>query len=215
MARKHLVADRFRRIWRIIEEIAQEPGKSRRDLAQTYGLSERQLQSDLNLIRTDIGLPLVRRQGYRFEIEQRALPPALTLREAQLLLLALRMLGRDRAVLQNELLALLRKLPGLFPPHLRPLADRALGSSGRNANPRGQRDDIFTTLSEATVRKAQVRLHYPPGDDSSSIQEPIVRAELLLPYSKSWYLIGQCAQRKRVMMFDLESVTAVTPLFRV
>ena len=32
MERKRLVADRFQRIWHIVEYIAREPGKSRREL---------------------------------------------------------------------------------------------------------------------------------------------------------------------------------------
>ena len=45
---------------------------------------------------------------------------------------------------------------------------------------------------------------------SSPIPEPIVRPELLLPYLNSWYLIGECRQRNRTMMFNLDAVTAVT-----
>jgi hypothetical protein len=37
-----------------------------------------------------------------------------------------------------------------------------------------------------------------------------VRPELLLPYLNSWYLIGECRQRNRTMMFNLDAVTAVT-----
>src|SRR3954454_1033024 len=69
MERKRLVADRFRRIWHIVEDIAETPGKSRRELADKFHLSERQVQADLNIIRTDMRLPLVRRQGYRFFAE--------------------------------------------------------------------------------------------------------------------------------------------------
>ncbi|MFN0071343.1 MAG: helix-turn-helix transcriptional regulator [Chloroflexota bacterium] len=214
MAKKHLVADRIRRVWRIVEDIAQEPGKGRKDLADKYSLSERQVQDDLNLIRADMHLPLVRHQGYRFEAHRTSSTPAFTLREAQLLLLAVRQLGRDRAVLQRELTALLRKLPSLFPPHLKPLADRILLSMTPLSGGRRNDDEIFDLLSEAAVRKAQVQLHYPTNDVSSPIQEPIVRVELLVPYSESWYLIGQCQQRNRLMMFDLENVVSVTPLFR-
>ena len=63
---KRLVAERFRRIWQLVEDIASEPGKSRKELAGQYSLSERQVQADLNVIRREMNLPLVRRQGYRF-----------------------------------------------------------------------------------------------------------------------------------------------------
>jgi predicted DNA-binding transcriptional regulator YafY len=214
MAHKHVAADRIRRVWRIVEDIAQEPGKGRRDLANTFSLSERQVQADLNLIRADMRLPLVRHQGYRFETTRNGVGATFTLREAQLLLLAVGQLGRDRSVMQRELTALLRKLPSLFPPHLRPLAERILQSM-MPGNGRGPDDgDLFKTLSEAAVRKGQVQLHYPVSDLSTPIQDPIVRVELLVPFDESWYLIGVCQQRDRLMMFDLNNVLSVTAIAR-
>ena len=214
MARKHLAADRIRRVWQIVEDIAQEPGKGRRDLAESFSLSERQVQADLNLIRADMRLPLVRHQGYRFETPQNGTGPTFTLREAQLLLMAVRQLGRERGGLQRELTALMRKLPSLFPPHLRPLADRILQSMTPSSNGQPNDDEMFAALSEAAVRKGQVQLHYPANDLSTPIQDPIVCVELLVPYTESWYLIGVCQQRNRLMMFDLENVSSVTPVSR-
>ena len=66
---KRLVAERFRRIWQLVEDIASDPGKSRKEFANQFALSERQVQADLNVIRREMDLPLVRRQGYRFLIE--------------------------------------------------------------------------------------------------------------------------------------------------
>src|SRR5260370_38408231 len=63
---KRLVAERFRRIWQLVEDIASHPGKSRKELAAQFALSERQVQADLNVIRREMSLPLVRRQGYLF-----------------------------------------------------------------------------------------------------------------------------------------------------
>lgn len=215
MARKNLAADRFRRVWHMVEDIAREPGKSRRDLASKYSLSERQIQSDLELIRQEMRLPLIRRQGYRFETDTRIPPPSLSFRETQLMVLAVRQLGRERGVQRKELADLLAKLPGLFPPHLRPLADRLLEPV---TSPDGgvgiQRDDIFAALSEAAVRKALVRLHYDPGVPTAVIPDPIVRAELIVPVDGSWYIIGHWLQKKRLSMFDLDGVQAVTPTLR-
>ena len=41
-------------------------------------------------------------------------------------------------------------------------------------------------------------------------QPPIVLPEVLFPYLKSWHVIGTCRQRGRMMVFDLDSVVAVT-----
>src|SRR6266498_3865870 len=157
MERKRLVADRFRRIWHIVEDIAETPGESRRELADKFHLSERQVQADLNIIRTDMRLPLVRRQGYRFIAEG---------------------------------------APG--------------GGEGCFDLREGQQQQVFAALADGLLRGTYVKLHYPPGDLSSPIPEPIIRPELLLPYLNSWYLIGECRQRNRTMMFNLDAVTAVT-----
>src|SRR6266567_8325695 len=81
---KRLVAERFRRIWQLVEDIACHPGKSRKELASQFSLSERQVQADLNVIRREMGLPLVRRQGYRFLTDSHEPGPQFSLAEAQL-----------------------------------------------------------------------------------------------------------------------------------
>ncbi|MCC6177017.1 MAG: hypothetical protein IT305_17030 [Chloroflexi bacterium] len=210
MERKRLVADRFRRIWHIVEDIAETPGKSRRELADKFHLSERQVQADLNIIRTDMRLPLVRRQGYRFMVE--GTPGGgegcFDLREAQLLVVVLRQAMKDKAIPGDRLSSLMRKLPAMFPAHLQPLVQRTLEAV--TAPRSGQQQQVFAALADGLLRGAYVKLHYPPGDISSPLPEPIVRPELLLPYLNSWYVIGDCRQRNRTMMFNLDAVTAVT-----
>src|SRR5215213_2921853 len=209
MERKRLVADRFRRIWHIVEDIAETPGKSRRELAEKFHLSERQVQADLNIIRTDMRLPLVRRQGYRFASEGTAVGAGcFDLREAQLLVMILRQSMKDRSIPSDRLGSLMRKLPAMFPAHLQPLVDRTLEAV--TAPRSGQQQQVFAALADGLLRSTYVKLHFPPGDLSSPVPEPIVKPELLLPYLNSWYLIGHCKQKNRTMMFNLDAVTAVT-----
>ncbi len=206
---KRLAAERFRRIWQLVEDIARAPGKSRKELAAQFALSERQVQADLNVIRREMGLPLVRRQGYRFLTDAADSGPAFTLAEAQLLLMLLRRAANDPSLPIDRLRSLMVKLPYLFPLHLRPLVAKTLEAA--NASDRGGRQhEIFAALSEALLRKSYVKLHYPAGDPVSSIQEPIVQPEVLFPYLKSWHVIGTCRQRNRMMVFDLDNVVAVT-----
>lgn len=209
MERKRLVADRFRRIWHIVEDIAETPGKSRRELAEKFHLSERQVQADLNIIRADMHLPLVRRQGYRFVSEGSpgGGEGCFDLREAQLLVMILRQANRDRTIPADRLQSLMKKLPGMFPAHLQPLVHRTLEAV---ISPRsGQQQQVFAALADGLLRGTHVKLYYPPGDASSPLTEPVVRPELLLPYLDSWYLIGEVKQRNRTMMFNLDAVTAV------
>src|SRR5579872_5341527 len=108
---KRLVAERFRRIWQLVENIASNPGKSRKELATQFSLSERQVQADLNVIRREMNLPLVRRQGYRFLVEPDATATPFSLEEAQLLLIILREAARDSSLPGDQLRSLMDKLP--------------------------------------------------------------------------------------------------------
>ncbi len=206
---KRLAAERFRRIWQLVEDIAREPGKSRKELAAQFALSERQVQADLNVIRREMALPLVRRQGYRFLTDNQENGPTFSLAEAQLLLMLLRKAAHDPSLPVDRLRSLMVKLPYLFPLHLQPLVAKTLEAA--NGSDRGTRQqEIFAALAEALLRKSYVQLHYPAGDPVSPIQEPIVQPEVLFPYLKSWHVIGTCRQRGRMMVFDLDTVVAVT-----
>src|SRR5437762_671761 len=129
--RKRLVPDRFKRIWAITEFIAHHPGVSRSELADAFSLSQRQIQSDLIVMREDLGLPVTRREGYRF---QTAAPADLTLREVATLGAMMQQAWQDATAGREALENLAERLPASFPPHLRALARKALeppeGQSG-------------------------------------------------------------------------------------
>ena len=209
MERKRLVADRFQRIWQIVEYIAREPGKSRRELADRFALSERQVQADLNVIRAEMRLPLVRRQGYRFVNEEGGPSGVLELKEAQVLLLLLRQAQEDQSIPTEQLNPLIDKLPSLFPPHLQPLIGKIVqGGAGRR-----RQQQFFETLTRAILSGTEVKLHYPRGYTPAVIAEPEVKPALVLPYLDSWYLIGTCKQRNRLMMFELDGVDGINDGF--
>jgi predicted DNA-binding transcriptional regulator YafY len=211
MAINRFVADRFRRIWHIAQDIADHPGQSRRDLADKFHLSERQVQADLNIIRCDMRLPLVRRSGYRFMDEA---PPAndgaLTLQEAQLLASIISRARGDRVIPSGRLDSLVAKLPSLFPPHIAPLAAQTLRAA--LAGRRGARDG-FTTLMAAILRGEWVKLHYTvsgPNGEQWLEREPVIRPEILIPYLGDWYVIGEIHGRAQQVMFALDHVTSVS-----
>lgn len=206
--RKRLVADRFRRIWHIVEDIAQPPGKSRRELADKFHMSERQIQADLNIIRTDMRLPLVRRNGYRFVSEGPDSGAGCPdLREAQLLVMILRQAQRDRSIPADRLRSLMSKVPDMFPAHLQPLVERTLdavlSASTRN-------HQVIAAIGDAILRGTWVKLHAAPGTSAWPVADPIIQPELLLPYLNAWYVLGHVQQRDRSMMLRLDVATAVT-----
>ena len=208
MERKRLVADRFKRIWSIVECIDQEPGLDRAELAERFALSQRQLQSDLNVIRADLGLPLRRERGYRFI---NAASDGATLDLADLLTLCQTMRGaaQDPNVDAPGLSTLAAKLANAFPPPLRPLVRAALAAA--EAEPEHPLPDHLIALARALAERQAVRLRFANPAGSGFPSQPIVEPEVIMPYGDSWYLIGHCRQRNRVLMICIDDLRTVEP----
>jgi len=211
MERKRLIVDRFRRLWAIVEFIAAQPGCSRGQLAHHFALSERQLQADLNVIRLEMGLPLVRRQGYRFLADDGGGPPALGLADAEMLGVALRHAAASGTIAPAAMRSLTDKLPALFPCHLRPFLVRALPPAAVDGAASDE-DDVLMVVVRAIQSGSPIRLRYGAERNAAFLAEPVVEPELLVPYRGSWYLIGHCEQRGRALMFCLDAVSEAVVL---
>jgi predicted DNA-binding transcriptional regulator YafY len=205
--RDQLAIDRLGRIWAIVEHIAEHPGTSRQKLAKRYSLSERQVQEDLRVIREELRFPLVRRKGYRFSADDDHVVLDFSFSEARALISALKIAALDRSIPQEPLRSLLAKLPSVFPLHLQPLIRKSLESLG-NPEP-ALEEQLFLLLTEALFERRPVRLHLS-SRAGGGIPDPVVEPSLLMPYLGTWYLVGRCHQKKRVMMFKMESIEAVT-----
>lgn len=205
MERKRLSAERFSRIWSLIETIEREPGLNRGELARRFSLSLRQLQSDLMVVANDIGLPLSRTHGYRFagaDVDALGLQDMLTLQ-----LLVVRA-AEDESFPQSALAELVRKLPSLFPSRWRELV--AMTVSATHHDGYGPGPGMFALLAEALVARRPVRLQYPRRSGVAYLANPIVDPQILLPYHNAWYLIGHCHQRGRVLMFALDGLESAS-----
>jgi predicted DNA-binding transcriptional regulator YafY len=208
--RKRLVADRFKRIWSVVEFISDTPGLTRKELADQFALSERQLQADLNVIRDEMGLPLTRVHGYRFADTRQSDQKVkdLTLRDLHTLFLVVHRASEDPAIPQEAFAEFVAKLPNAFPPPLQPLVRKTL--CPYSGDEFGPTPEVYAHLAEALLRHRPVKLNYPPRNTVGYLTEPIVDPEILLPHKSSWYLIGRCHQRKRDVMFCLDGVDSVS-----
>jgi predicted DNA-binding transcriptional regulator YafY len=208
-ARTRLVADRFRRVWHIVEQIAAQPGWSRRELADKFHLSERQIQADLDIVRRDMRLPLVRVQGYRFVSEVTpSSPGGFTLQEAILLASILKQTSSGQRR-QAAFGSLVSKLPALFPPHLGPIVARTLATlADDRPSPQAR---VVAAVAEAILADRWIKLEYALADRDVPLRDPIVRPELLIPYLDSWYVIGRDrdADRRRTRMIRLDNVVGI------
>jgi predicted DNA-binding transcriptional regulator YafY len=207
--RKRLVADRFRRVWAIVEYVASHPGCTRRTLADHFAVAERTLQADLNTIRYGMGLPLTRRAGYRFAADDAPSARAFGLPEAYLLAHALEQAAADSPSGAAAVRALAAKLPAIFPVHLRPLLRLALASALDGA-PGPVPDGVLQALAQAMRRGAGVRLRYGADAAGAFPLDPVLDPELVVPYQGGWYVIGQCRQTRTVRMYGLDDVQEVT-----
>jgi predicted DNA-binding transcriptional regulator YafY len=204
--RKRLVPDRFKRIWAIVEAIDRQPGLTRAELANRFALSERQLQADLNVVRREIGLPLIREHGYRFGPDIDA-EQTFSLRDVHTLFLVVRCAANDPSVPREALDELTGKLHRAFPITLQPLVRKALAPW---ADPGfGPSPEAFAMLADALARQQPVKLRYAPHSGMGFFTEPIVDPHFVLPHLSSMYLIGHCHQRQRELMFPLDSLLEV------
>jgi predicted DNA-binding transcriptional regulator YafY len=132
---------------------------------------------------------------------------AVTLQDAQTLVMVLRQGLHDRSIPDGRVRKLMAKVPGMFPVHLQPVValtiDAVTGRAGREQK-------VIGALGDALLRRAPVKLYYEKGDLSCPIAEPIITPELLLPYLDSWFVVGEVRQRNRSMMLPIDGVTAVT-----
>jgi len=200
-----LVADRFRRVWAIAQTIADEPGMTRTDLVARFNLSERQVQADLNIIRVDMALPLVRVQGYRFVDEGGSTSNArLSIQEMLTLIAVLTNAKSDSSQPFEQVKALVAKAPNFAPPHLRPLA-AALLDNGRERR-------VMEPLTRALLAGGSVRLRMAESHLRTSV---VVTPELLLRYVGEWYVLGGYREesgRAWTRMFSLTQVVSVEPV---
>lgn len=201
--RGHLVADRFRRVWAIAQHIADAPGLTRTDLAARFNFSERHIQSDLNVIRDGMGLPLVRQQGYRF-VDEGGSTSASGLDFLDVLLLVTVMQRRHEGVDREQLAALTGKLVLLAPPHLRPLTARLLDREARR---------IIEPLTTALLTGGSVCLTM--RRQYKTVSALVLTPELIFPYLGEWYALGVTndgSGHYRVRVVSLTPVVAVEPV---
>ncbi len=205
---------RTRRIVDLLLRIANQPHRwTRRALAAHYEVSEQQMDKDLQLIRHGLVMPLGHtRQGYYFE-RLTSLPTlSLSLAEALALLLAARLGQQMPGISRTDLAAAIARVEALLPPELLPL----VGGLANGADANGSRGGILRDLQLAIAERSRLRLLYRSASHArptAAVAGPdlpptgrVVDPYTLLPYLKSWYLVGYCHQRREVRIFKVDRI---------
>lgn len=204
---------RLVRVLETVQAIVAAPGRwSRRDLAERWEISERQVQKDLEVIRHGLKLPLNRTsKGYVFEEVPRLPTVAYTFAEALALLLAFQAAQQIPGVSSPDLAAAIARLQSVFPREFLPVFNQ-ITSQTPPAAQSSHRQSVLLTLNHALAEQRKVRMVYRTQSRGGEINERVIHPYHIMPYVRSWQAIAYCEKRQQVLMFKLDRMDAVTLL---
>lgn len=206
------VLEETKRVARVLDIIARISARpkvwTRRALAQAFEISERRLQEDLDIVVHRLRLPLAHcRTGYYFT-DSKPLPAvAFAFGEAVALLLAASVGRATGGVDSAELAAALSRLEGVFPVELRGFL-AAFGSGGGDGESE-RRHRVLEVLHEAIATRTGVRLRYATASRQNAQSEREVDPYALVPYLRSFHLVGYCHLRGEVRIFKTDRIEAL------
>ncbi len=199
--------DETRRVSRLLDiawRIAAAPRHwTRKRLAALYEVSERQITSDLTVMRHGL-LWQVRtcHSGYYFDPVPSVPGVQFTLPEALALLLAVRASMALPGVGSVELTAAIARLASLVPPQIQALV--ALPES-----PTSPREQTLRTLQLALGQRRRVHLTYETASRGGAVTERDFDPYAIFPYGRSWHVIGHCHLRDAIRDFKADRIAAV------
>lgn len=202
---------RVSRILETVQMITVSPCRyRRRDLAARFEVTERTIQKDLDVIRHGMRLPLSHSpQGYFLEETPKLPAVRYSFAEAVAMLLALRAAVQTPGVASPELAAAAARLEAIFPPQVAAFLRRAMEQPVMTVNG-AHRREMLMLLQRALIEGRKVRIMYKTSSRGGDLNERVVRPYHLMPYVRSWQLIGHCEKRDTVLMFKVDRILQAT-----
>lgn len=202
--------DETRRVARLLDlawRIAAAPRRwSRRRLAAHYDISERQITSDLTLLRHGLHWHIRSdHAGYFFDPVPELPGAQFSLPEALALLLAVRASMALPGVTSADLAAAIARLAALLPAALQSLATLP----DLHTSPREQ---TLRILQLAVGQRQRVRITYRAASHDGAVTERDVDPYAVYPYGRSWYCTGYCHLRLAIRDFKADRILSVAPL---
>lgn len=204
---------RTSRILELVQKIFVSPRRYRRkDLADTFEISERMIQKDLSIIRHGLKLDLCSSStGYYFAETPRLPAVQYSLTEALALLLAVQAARSMSGTSSPELSAAIARLEAMFPAEFDPFLQRLRVQPPMTAQGQHRRE-MLMLLNQALVEGRKVLITYATRSRAGDVTQRVVRPYHLMPYVRSWQLIAYCELREDELMFKLDRIQNATLL---
>lgn len=198
---------RVSRILEIIWNITRSPRTwTRKRLADQFEVSERMITNDLDVIKHGLKFDLEndRGRGYYFARVPQLPSVSYSLSEALALVLAAQSARRIGGIPHADLSSAIARLSSVFPPEMRSLIERL--DSGESGSVYEHREEMLAICSQAVSGNRTLRITYAAAsrDDAETTRE--VDPYAVVPYVRSWHLIGYCHLRQAVRTFKLDRI---------
>lgn len=204
---------RVARLLRIIGWVGAAPHRwTRRALAEHLGVSERQIDNDLLIIRHGLCYEMGHnRGGYAFTRVPELPPVQYTPGQALTLLTALHLARGNGAIDGDDLAAALARTEAALPEGMAELVSE-LRRLGDIASPEQRhRAEVLRLMQRAWMERRAVRVVYESAS-SGTQGERVLRIYHLQPNAPSWVLIAHDSRRDAVRIFRVDRILSAEPL---
>lgn len=205
---------RVARLLEIIWLIQAAPRQwTRQRLADRFEVSVRSITNDVQVIRHRLrwDVRADRGSGYYFHGPVPRLPSVnYSVPEALALILAAQAGLNYGGVPHEELASAIRRLTSVFPEDLRRLVER-FGDTPASPTD-GRRTSILGEVAQAISRSQRLQLTYRVASRGGEETERVVDPLGIVPYDKSWQIVGYCHLREDVRFFKIDRIRRIEVL---
>lgn len=197
---------RASRIIQLVHLISSRPKHwTRSMLAETLGVSERQITKDFDIIKDGLKFELKHERpgGYYFTSVPQLPAVSYPLPEAMALVLAAESTRQLAGFPQQDLTQAMARLTAIMPAELQALLDR-----GRRpvapSNP--HREEMILTFFKAIARQRAVDIVYRAASHDGKEQQRRVDPYEIISYGYSYHLLGWCHLRREIRDFKIDRI---------
>lgn len=183
---------------------------SRQRLAERFDVTIRSINNDIQVIRHRLkwDIRADRGSGYYFHGPVPQLPSvSYSVSEALALILAAQAGLNYGGVPQEELAAAVQRLTSVFPEDLRRIVERF--SVAPTSPTDGRRASILAEVALALSRSQRLALTYAVASRGGEETDRVVDPLAIIPYDRSWHIVGYCHLRENVRVFKIDRVRKI------